>query len=76
LDAELLARIKFGMCLVLAAHTHLACRAAASRKLMESLQRRTSAAELLQQDAERARPDVIAADQPQAIDPLGVGQFL
>jgi len=43
---------------------------------MESLQRRASASELLQQDAERARSDVIAADQPQAVDSLGVGQFL
>jgi hypothetical protein len=75
LDAELMARFKLGKCLVLAADTHLACRAAASRKLMESLQRRASASELLQQDAERARPDVIAADQAQAVDPLGVGQF-
>ena len=75
LDAKLMARLKFRTCFILAAHTHLTCRAAASRKLLQALQRRASASELLQQDAERARPDVVAADQPQAVDPLGLVQF-
>jgi hypothetical protein len=44
--------------------------AAVSRQIGQPLQRHARAAEMREQRAERARPDIIAADQPQPVDPI------
>ena len=36
--------------------------------------RASSCAQVIEQAAERARPDIVAADQPQPVDPIGLGE--
>src|SRR5262249_38532271 len=48
--------------------------AAAPRELGERLERGAGAAEMIDQEAERARPDVVAADEAQPVEPLLVAQ--
>ena len=65
---------KFGARIVLAADPSRPRRAAASRQIRQPLQRGARAAEMVDQRAKRARPDIVGADQPQPVDPLGVGE--
>ena len=48
--------------------------ATAAGERRQRFQRRARPAEMIDQRPERARPDILAADQPQPIDPLLVGQ--
>ena len=48
--------------------------AATARQRGQRLERRAGAAEMIDQGAKRARPDILAADQPQPVDALLVGQ--
>src|SRR6185437_15480587 len=74
-DAKLAAAREFTAGLVLAADTARTRRAAAPREIGQPLQRRTRAAEMTDQRMECTRPDMVAADQPQPVDPLGIGQL-
>ena len=49
-------------------------RSAAPRQIGQGAQRRPRAAVALEQRGEGARPDILAADQPQPVEPLLVGQ--
>src|SRR6202011_785599 len=49
--------------------------AAAPRQIGQPLERRPGAAEMMQQGTEGARPDIVAADQPQPVDPRGVAEM-
>jgi hypothetical protein len=72
-DAELPAACKFAAGLGFATDAARTRRAAAPREIRQPLQRGAGAAEMAHQRTERPRPDMIAADQPQPVDPLGVG---
>ena len=72
-DAKLAAACEFTAGVVLAADTARTRRAAAPGEIRQPLQRGTRAAEMTDQRMERTRPDMVAADQPQPVDPLGVG---
>jgi hypothetical protein len=73
-DIKSFAGGEFGARIVLAADTPLTCRAAASRQIGQPRQRGPRAVEMVQQRTKRARPDIVGPDQPQPVDPLGVGE--
>jgi hypothetical protein len=50
-------------------------RSAALRQRRQCFERRPRTAEMIDQRAERARPDILATDEPQPIDPLRVLEF-
>ena len=70
-DADLLARGEFGPRILLAADPPRTRRAAAPRQIGQPLQRRARIAEMIEQRTKGARTDIVAADQPQPVDPLG-----
>ena len=74
-DAELAARGELGFRLVGAADARRSLRAAAACEIRQPLQRGARRAEMIDQRPERARPDIVGADQPQAVDPVGLGQL-
>ena len=74
-DAELAARGELGLRLVHAADAPRSRRAAAARQIRQPLQRGTRRAEVIDQRTEGARPDIVGADQPQAVDPVSLGQL-
>ena len=49
-------------------------RAAAPRQRGQGVERGAGAAEVIEQGAERARPDILAADKAQPVEALVVGQ--
>jgi hypothetical protein len=49
--------------------------AAAPRQLGQGLERRAGAAEMIDEGAKRARPDVLAADEAEPVEPLLVGEM-
>ncbi len=51
-----------------------AAAAAAAGKPRQRLKRRSRAAEMIDQCAERPRPDILAANEPQPVEPLLIGQ--
>ncbi len=51
-----------------------AAAAAAPRQCRQRIKRGARAAEMIDQCAEGARPDILAADKPQPVDPLLVGE--
>ena len=51
-------------------------RAAAARQLRQSIERGAGGAKMVEQRPECSRADIVGADQPQAIAPLGVGELL
>jgi hypothetical protein len=57
------------------ANLHGASRAAALRQRRQRIERRPRPAKMIDQRAERARPDILAANEPQPIDPLQVLEF-
>ena len=65
---------EFGPRLVLAADAARTRGAAAPRQIGQPFQRGARAAEMIEQRAEGARPDIVGADQPQPVDPLGIGE--
>src|SRR5580692_4454674 len=57
------------------ARTNLRCRPTATpRQRGQGLERGAGAAEMIDEGAKRAWPDVLAADQAQPVEPLLVGQ--
>ena len=74
-DAEPPACGELGARVLLAANPPRTCRAAAPRQIRQPLQRRARAAEMMEQGTERPRPDIVGPDQPQPVDPLGVGEM-
>src|SRR6202040_1696552 len=73
-DADLAAGREFGARIFLAADPPRTIRAAAPRQIRQPLQRGAGAAEMIDQGAEGAWPDIVTADQPQAVDPLRIGE--
>jgi hypothetical protein len=49
-------------------------RAAAARQLRQRRERRTGAAAVIDEGTEGARPDILAADEAQPVEPLAVAQ--
>ena len=72
-DAELLAACEFTAGVVFAADTARPRRAAAPGEIRQPLQRGARTAEMFDKRMERTWPDMVAPDQPQPVDPLGVG---
>ena len=73
-DAKSFARGKLSTRILVAADTGGTRRTAASRQIRQPLQRRSRAAEMIDQRTKGARPDIVGADQPQPVDALFVGQ--
>jgi hypothetical protein len=72
-DAELFARGEFGACFLDRADA-AARRAATAHQVGQVRERRARIAEMTDQRAEGARSDIVGPDQPQAVEPLGVGE--
>ena len=71
-DAELLACGDFGARFLERADA--TCRAATARQVGQVRERGARIAEMTDQRAEGARPDILGPDQPQAVEPLGFGE--
>ena len=69
-----LARGEFSARFLLAADAPGTRGTAAARQIGQPLQRRARSAEMIDERMEGARPDIVAADQPQAVDPVGLGE--
>ena len=73
-NAEPRRRGELALGLVAAAQPRGLLRAAAPRHVRQRLKGGTGAAEVIEQRAEGARPDILAADETQPVEPLRVGQ--
>jgi len=65
---------KLGARFLLAKNPEPGACATASRQLRQPLQRGPRTAAMGDERAEGAGADIVGADQPQAVDPLGLGQ--
>ena len=74
-DAKRLACGEFGAGLLLAANAAVTRGAAAPCQVGQAVQCCSHAAEMGQQRTKGARPDIVGPDQPEAVDPLGIGEF-
>jgi hypothetical protein len=68
--AKPLGLIKLGLGLLFAAEMNVAHAAAAARQNRKRLERAFRAAKLVDQRTERGRPHILAADEPQQVQPL------
>jgi hypothetical protein len=73
-DAEPHACGKLSARILLAANPRRTISAAAPRQIGQPFQGGARVAEMKQQGIKGARPDIVGADQPQPVDPLGVGE--
>ena len=48
--------------------------AATARQIGQPLQRRACVTEMIEERIKGSRPDIVAADQPQPVDPVGLGE--
>ena len=71
----LLARGDLSPRFLLAADAPRTRSAAAPRQIGQPLQRRARIAEMGDERVEGARADIVAADQPQPVDPVGLGDI-
>jgi hypothetical protein len=74
-DAEFAARGELGLRLIGAADAPRPLRTATARQIGQPLERGVRVAEMIDQRPKRARPDIVGPDQPQAVDPVSLGQL-
>jgi hypothetical protein len=66
---------KFGARVRVAADAARPRRPAASRQIRQPLKGCPGAAEMLDQRAKGPRPHIVGADQPQPVEPVGIGEL-